>query len=38
MAEKACHNLTPSEGAEEALQPLLDQVISWSKALQTVRS
>lgn len=29
---------TPSEGTEEALHPLLDQVITWSKALQTVRT
>ena len=28
---------TPSEDAEQALQPLLDQLISWSAALQTVR-
>ena len=29
---------TPSKDAEQALQPLLEQLISWSTALQTVRS
>ncbi|MEV8146664.1 NAD(P)H-dependent oxidoreductase [Arthrobacter sp. NPDC080073] len=29
---------TPSEAAEEALNPLLDQLISWTTALKTVRS
>lgn len=29
---------TPSDSAEQALQPLLDQLISWSTALQTVRA
>lgn len=28
---------TPSEGAEQALPPLFEQLISWSTALQTVR-
>jgi len=29
---------TPSDDAEEALQPLLDQLISWSTALKTLRT
>ena len=29
---------TPSDAAEEALEPLLDQLISWSTALKTIRS
>ena len=28
---------TPSDGAEQALQPLFEQLISWSAALQTLR-
>jgi NAD(P)H-dependent FMN reductase len=28
---------TPSDGAEQALQPLFEQLISWSTALQTLR-
>lgn len=28
---------TPSQSAEEALEPLLDQLISWSTALKTIR-
>ncbi|MBT2514952.1 hypothetical protein [Arthrobacter sp. ISL-30] len=28
----------PSESDEEALEPLLDQLISWSTALKAVRS
>ena len=28
---------TPSEAAEEALEPLLDQLISWTTALKTIR-
>ena len=29
---------TPSESAEEALEPLLEQLISWSTALKTIRT
>lgn len=29
---------TPSEGAEEALDPLLDQLICWSSAMKTIRT
>lgn len=29
---------TPSEAAEQALQPLFDQLISWSRALQSIRA
>ncbi|MFE4834816.1 NADPH-dependent FMN reductase [Arthrobacter sp. NPDC056691] len=29
---------TPSDDAEEALKPLLDQLISWSTALRTIRT
>lgn len=28
---------TPSQAAEEALAPLLDQLISWATALRTIR-
>jgi hypothetical protein len=28
----------PSEAAEEALVPLLDQLISWATALKTIRT
>jgi NAD(P)H-dependent FMN reductase len=30
-------SFTPSDDAEEALKPLLDQLISWSTALKTIR-
>lgn len=29
---------TPSQASEEALQPLLDQLISWTTALKTIRT
>jgi hypothetical protein len=29
---------TPSQSAEEALEPLLEQLISWATALKTTRS
>jgi NAD(P)H-dependent FMN reductase len=31
-------SFTPSDDADEALKPLLDQLISWSTALKTIRT
>jgi NAD(P)H-dependent FMN reductase len=31
-------SFTPSDDADEALKPLLDQLISWSTALKTIRA